>query len=114
MIDYINSVKQNNIHNILIFRNNKLVFEKYFKGYALNFANADLNGELMEYNGETDHFIASITKSVTSVIFGVAINMGYIQDLNKKIIDYFPEYADILIDGKENITVENVLTMRCA
>ncbi len=113
MIDYINSVEQNNIHNILIFRNNKLVFEQYFQGNALNFNIADLNGEQMEYNRETDHFIASISKSVTSVIVGVAINMGYISDLNKKIIDYFPEYADILIDGKENITVENLLTMRC-
>lgn len=113
MIDYINSIEQNNIHNILIFRKNKLVFEQYFEGYSLDFTNADLNGELMEYNRETDHFIASISKSVTSVVFGVAINMGFIQDLNKKIIDYFPEYADILIDGKENITVENVLTMQC-
>jgi CubicO group peptidase (beta-lactamase class C family) len=113
MMDYVNSISEHNIHNILIFRNNKLVFEEYFQGYALNYSSENLQGNWMQYTVETDHFIASITKSVTSVITGVAINQGYITDLNKKIIDYFPEYADILTGEKANITVKNVLTMQC-
>jgi len=112
MMDYVNSIDNHKIHNILILRNNKLVFEQYFKGYSLNMNDPNLEGAIMDYTRETDHFMASITKSVTSVIVGVAINMGYISDLNKKIIDYFPEYTDIMTGEKANITVENLLTMR--
>jgi len=111
-MDYINSVDQHRIHNILIFRKNKLVFEEYFQGYALSFTAAELNGPIMQYTRETDHYLASVTKSVTSVITGVAINRGLIKDLNKKIIDYFPEYRSIMTGEKANITVEHLLTMR--
>jgi CubicO group peptidase (beta-lactamase class C family) len=57
--------------------------------------------------------MASVSKSVTSVITGAAIQLGYLGDLNKKIIDYFPEYAGILTGQKANITIDHLLTMRC-
>lgn len=112
MMDYINSIDQHRIHNILIIKNNKLVFEEYFQGYALSFTAAGLDGPIMQYTRETDHYMASVTKSVTSVITGVAINRGLIPDLNKKIIDYFPEYEGIMTGEKANITIQHLLTMR--
>jgi CubicO group peptidase (beta-lactamase class C family) len=113
MMDHINSYDRHRIHNILIFRKNKLVFEEYFQGNAINWNVSSLDGEIMEYTRETDHYMASVTKSVTSVITGAAIQLGYLKDLNKKIIDYFPEYAGILTGKKADITVEHLLTMRC-
>jgi len=113
MMDHIKSINRHRIHNILIFRNNSLVFEEYFQGNAIDWDASDLDGEIMQYNRETDHYLASITKSVTSVITGTAVQLGYLKDLNKKIIDYFPEYAGILTGQKAAITVENLLTMRC-
>ena len=113
MMNYLNSVDGHNIHNILIIKDNKLVFEEYFEGYALDMNAPGRNGSLMEYNKDTDHFMASVSKSVTSVIFGIAVKEGYIDDLNLKVIDYFPEYAGILTGGKADITIANLLTMTC-
>jgi len=113
MMDYINSVDQHRIHNILILKNNKLVFEEYFEGYALNMNVPSFDGALMQYNKNTDHFMASVSKSVTSVIFGIAVKDGYIADLDKNIIDYFPQYTDVLSGEKANITIRHLLTMTC-
>jgi len=113
MMDYLNSNSWHTIHNILILKNNKLVFEEYFKGYKLNYTAPNLNGELIDYSRTTDHPMHSVSKSVTSVIFGIAVKNGYITDLNKKIIDYFPEYADLLTGNKANITIHHLLTMTC-
>jgi len=113
MMDYINSVNRHRIHNILIFRQNKLVFEEYFQGNAIDWNVSNLDGGVIEYNRETEHYMASVSKSVTSVITGAAIQLGYLRDLNKKIIDYFPEYAGILTGQKADITIDHLLTMRC-
>ena len=113
MMDYINSVNQHRIHNILILKNNKLVFEEYFSGYKLDYNVPNLDGILIDYNRTFDHPMMSVSKSVTSVIFGIAVKDGYITNLDKKIIDYFPEYADILIGEKANITIHHLLSMTC-
>ena len=113
MMDYINSVDQHRIHNILILKNNKLVFEEYFSGYKLDYNVSNLDGELINYNRNFDHPMMSVSKSVTSVILGIAVKGGYITDLNKRIIDYFPEYADILTGEKANITIHHLLSMTC-
>jgi len=113
MMNYIHVTEGHTIHNILIIKNNKLVFEEYFKGYKLLWSAAEMNGELMDYTKDTDHFMASVSKSVTSVVVGIAVKEGLISDINNKIIDYFPEYSGILTGEKANITVQHLLTMTC-
>jgi len=118
MMDYLKSENQkttggHTIHNILIVKDNKLVFEEYFKGYKFVITAPDFNGEVMDYTRTTDHFMASVSKSVTSVVFGIAVKEGYFNDLNKKIIDYLPQYSDILTGQKANITLHHLLTMTC-
>jgi len=111
MMNYLNSNNSHTIHNILITKNNKLVFEEYFEGYKLDYNAEDLNGVLMDYTRTTDHPMQSVSKSVTSVIIHFAVKEGYFPDLNKKIIDYFPEYSDILTGEKANVTIHHLLTM---
>jgi len=113
MMNFINSTEDHTIHNILILKNGKLVFEEYFRGFKLDYYSPDLNGELMDYSRTTDHPMQSVSKSVTSVIFGIAVKEGYFPDLHKKIIEYFPEYADILTGEKADITIHHLLTMGC-
>ena len=113
MMDYLKSASGHTIHNILIIKNNKLVFEEYFKGFKFVITAPDFNGEVMDYTRTTDHFMASVSKSVTSVVFGIAVKEGYFSDLNKKIIDYLPQYSDILTGQKANITLHHLLTMTC-
>lgn len=92
---YANKIK--NIHSILLIKNGKLILEEYFDGYHRNLK----------------HHIASVTKSVTSILIGIAKNKGFEIDIDKKLIDYLPEYKDILSKGvKRDITLKHLLTMR--
>jgi len=113
MMNCINATKGHMIHNILIIKNKKLVFEEYFEGYTLQWTAPDMNGELMNCTKDTDHYMASVSKSVTSVVVGIAVKEGLISDVNNKIIDYFPEYSEILTGEKADITIQHLLTMTC-
>ncbi len=111
MMDLIRNTRGNNIHSVLVFRNGKLVFEEYFEGYLYSSDPPGSNGDHILYDMKTDHYLASVSKTVTSAIFGVAVKMGYITDLDEKVVDLFPEFAYLLTGGKEDITVEHLLTM---
>jgi CubicO group peptidase (beta-lactamase class C family) len=95
LIDYINSGKYEYIHSVVIVRNNKLVLEKYFNGYS----QSTLNN------------MYSVTKSFCSALIGIAIDNQYIKSVNDPIKPYLPQYSDIDWAGKENITIQNLLTM---
>lgn len=102
---------EHNVHSILMIRNNKLFFEKYFEGYLYSNDPPGSNGEFIQYDRETDHFLASVSKTITSVIFGAAVMEGYIESVDERLIDIFPEYDSILTGDKANITLEHLLTM---
>jgi CubicO group peptidase (beta-lactamase class C family) len=111
MMDRLNSVSNHNIHDILIFRNGKLLFEEYFRGYLYIWDTPGSNGDLIQYVKETNHFLASVSKTITSVLFGIAVKKGFIENLDDKVVDIFPDYADILTDAKAEITLKQLLTM---
>ena len=53
------------------------------------------------YSGETVHDVASVSKSITTSLIGLALEKGYIKDLNHPVIDFFPEQkATIWAGGK--------------
>jgi len=85
------------IHSLLIYKDETLVVEKYFRGYERN----DL------------HVCYSVTKSVTSALIGIAIDKGYLDGVSGKILNFFPEYTNIRNDGtwKHRITLQHVLSM---
>lgn len=92
---YANNLR--NIHSILLIKNGKLLLEEYFHGYHRNLK----------------HHVASVTKSVTSILIGIARDNGYEIGLDKKLIYYLPEYKDVLSNGaKSDITLTHLLTMR--
>lgn len=64
-----------NVHSILIIKDGRLVFEEYFRGH----------------DADTKHSIASVTKSVVSLLVGMAIDKGFIPDVDQKVMDYFPD-----------------------
>ena len=112
MMDRINGTDLHRIHDILIMRNGKLVFEEYFQGFSLDLDAAGFrDGPLMQYGRETDHYLASVSKSVTSVVAGIADRIGLLPGLDRKVIDCLPEYADVLTGQKAAITLYHLLTM---
>jgi CubicO group peptidase (beta-lactamase class C family) len=85
------------VDGLLVIRNGYLVGETYFNGYDRN----------------EPHQLWSVTKSFLSACVGIAIELGFIDDIDNKVMDYFPEYAFEGIDPRFNeITVRNLLTMR--
>jgi len=79
------------ISSVLIAKNNQLVLEEYF----------------YDYNIETIHPLSSVTKSISSLAIGFAIESGHI-NLNDKIYKYFPNIDSL----NQEITVDQVLKMK--
>ena len=58
------------------------------------------------------HSLNSCTKSVLSALVGIAINEGYINSVNDKVLDYFPDMKIANIDQrKQNLKIVDLLTM---
>ena len=85
-----------NIHSVLIVKNGKLVLEEYFYGYARH----------------KIHSMMSVSKSITSLLIGIAIDQKKISDIDNKIYEFFPFYKDISWDDLKNtIRLKHVLNM---
>lgn len=112
MVNFVESTNRHQIHNVLILKENKLVFEKYFTALEYNSSPPGNGTGTVSYNRNMLHYLASGSKSVTSVLFGIAVKEGFIdENVDKKIIDYFPNYSSVLTGDKANITVKHLLTM---
>lgn len=70
---------------ILIWKNDKIIFEEYFNG-----ANANTNFK-----------VKSVTKSVVSALAGIANDRHLLPQLNTLIFDLFPEYATDFTKNEE-------------
>jgi len=85
------------ISSVLIARNGKLVFEKYFNGAQ-----------------ETDlRDTRSATKTITSILIGIAIDRKIIPGVDSRVMSYFPDKRPFKNPDprKEKITIEDFLTM---
>ena len=86
-----------NLHSLLVIRNGYLVSETYFGSYQQ----------------DTRHETYSVTKSFVATLIGMAIDKGYIDGVEHRIVDFFPERTLANLDEqKEAMTLNDVLTMR--
>ena len=85
------------VRSLVIMRNDRIVLEEYFSGFERD----DLQP------------LFSITKSVLSALIGIAFDQGYIDSLDKPMLDYFEEYETIqnLDNRKKSITIRHLLSM---
>lgn len=99
------------VHSILIYRDDKLVLEEYFKGHKWQWDGPAHHGDNVNWDGTMPHNIMSATKSLTSACIGIAIDKGIIDNVHQSIFDYLPDHSHLCASGKENITIEHLLTM---
>lgn len=87
-----------NIHSLLVLKGDELIAEEYFGGYT----------------ADSIHFQYSVTKSISSLLMGIAMDQGHLNSVDQKLYELFPEYAGDIAhwnDEKADISLENVLTM---
>jgi CubicO group peptidase (beta-lactamase class C family) len=111
LLDRIRKNDYQNVHSILIVKDGKLVFEEYFGGYAWDYAGDQFRGEYVEHGVDTRHNLASVTKSFTSALVGIAMDRGLVRGVDEKLFDFFPKYTELSDEGKSKITLEHLLTM---
>jgi Beta-lactamase len=109
MMDYLEE-RDHRIHSILILKDKKLVFEEYFSDYQYSTNPPGSNGPFTQFDRNERQFLASETKSITSVVVGLAIDNGFINSVDDKVKDYFPTY-DFMTGEKADITIKDMLTM---
>lgn len=85
-------------HSLLVWQDNTLHMESYFQ----------------PFDSDSLHYQYSVTKSITSVLVGIAIDQGFIESTDQKLLHFFPEYENIqnLDERKQAITLHDVLAMR--
>jgi CubicO group peptidase (beta-lactamase class C family) len=85
-----------NIHSLLVIRRGYAVVDAYFYPFTRG----------------TRHDVASVTKSFTSTLVGIAVDKGHIESLDKPVLDFFPGRTAANLDAnKKAMTVEHLLTM---
>ena len=105
---FINQWPTSNIHAVVIVRNGKLVMERYFNGEDQLWGRP--TGR-MEFSPTVKHDLRSISKSVTSLLVGIARGEGKFPALDSPAIDFFPEFASLKTPDNSRITFTDLLTM---
>ncbi len=99
------------VHSMLIYKNNALVFEEYFPGHSYQWDAPGHKGEWVSWNREEPHVLQSASKSFVSICFGIAIEKGFIKSVDQSIFDYLPDYQHYNADNKNYVTIKTLLTM---
>jgi len=98
-----------NLHGVVIARGGKLVHERYVPGADIKW-NKPLG--MVAFGPDTLHDLRSVTKSVTCLIYGVALAQGKVPPPEAPLMAQFPEYPDLGADpARQRITVGHALSM---
>lgn len=81
--------------SFIVIRNDSILFEKYYHGYKRNDVST----------------LFSVSKSVTSMLAGIAVDEGYIKSLNDPVTKYIPELNDC-DERFKRLSIEHLLNMR--
>jgi CubicO group peptidase (beta-lactamase class C family) len=100
LTDVVNRIRRQeygSVNSLLVVRNGRLVVEEYFNGFSAGVA----------------HTQQSVTKSVTSLAAGLAVDRGLLR-IDDPVLSFFPDYAPVaaLDAHKQALTVGDLLTMR--
>ncbi|MFX0108057.1 MAG: serine hydrolase domain-containing protein, partial [Candidatus Hodarchaeota archaeon] len=96
LMDYIEE-SEVDIDSVLVVKNGYMVMEEY---------------PSVAYSNTSLQYVASVTKSFTSALVGIALTQGYIGSVQDYMVDYFPDREIANPSPEKNqITIEHLLTM---
>jgi len=85
------------IHSVLIVKDGYIVAEQYYSD---------------DYGIDSLHRIYSCTKSITSALFGIALEKELLSGVEERMVNFFPDMEIQNMNAqKEDITLEDLLTM---
>lgn len=85
-----------NIAGLVVRKGGKIRYENYFN----------------ECNAASRVHIYSVTKSIVSILIGIAIDKGYVKDVDQKVLDFFADYK--VKRGEttiQTVTLKDLMTM---
>ncbi len=94
-----------NVHAVLVARHGVLVYERYFTG-----EDPPQLGPVT-FDANTKHNLRSVSKSVVSLVLGIAIGKGQIGDLDQPVLPMLVGYKDLRTPELDRITLWHLLTM---
>ena len=95
LVEAIRDGTYKNIHAILLIRGGRLILEEYFQGFHRN----------------KPHQIRSATKSIGSVLVGIAIDRGYLPGVTTPIHLSFKDHTSDWNEWARAVTIQSLLTM---
>ncbi|SFR88583.1 serine hydrolase domain-containing protein [Anaeromicropila populeti] len=95
-LDRIMNNSYSNIGGMLVLKNGEVQYENY----------------LNQCTAATTFHVFSVTKSIISILIGIAIDKGHIKSVEQRVLEFFPEYG--VKRGEktiQNISLKDMLTM---
>jgi len=86
----------NNIAGIVILKNGATLYENYFN----------------KCSADSRIHVYSVSKSIISILIGIAMDKGHINSVNQRVLDFFSDYMPKRNEKViQNITLKDMLTM---
>ncbi|MFN0192377.1 MAG: serine hydrolase domain-containing protein [Aestuariivirga sp.] len=97
------------LHACLIVRNGAIAAEAYFEGEDANWGRPI---GMVKHGPGTLHDLRSVTKSIVSLLYGIALGRGLVPPPEAPLMAEFPHFADLAKDvGRQQWTIAHALTM---
>ena len=111
------------IDHFLLIRNGKIVADQsYEQDYEAVMQKYDTTNHQYNYDhtawhpfyqNTKLHSLQSVTKSITSLLLGIAMDQGLIDSVGQNAMQYFEQYKPDLSDARrDTLSIEDLLTMR--
>jgi CubicO group peptidase (beta-lactamase class C family) len=97
-----------NVHAVVVVRGGKLIYEIYRTGIDEKWGSS-LGA--VAYAAEMPHDVRSISKSVVSLLFGIALDRHLVASIDDPVFEYFPDYAALRTPEKDRIQLRHLLAM---
>ena len=98
------------LHGVYAEYKGQTIADVYFRGADRNWGT---KLPVRDHGPDTLHDLRSISKSITSLLYGIALDRGLVPPVSESLIAQFPQYPDLANDiARRSITIEDALTMQ--
>ncbi len=97
------------LHGVVVVHSGQTVLEYYGTGEDFSWGTSL---GVVRFGPDTLHDVRSVSKSVTALVYGIALHQGRVPLPSDPLLRQFPEYPDLAADPERaRLTVEHALTM---